>query len=284
MLHRRRQRLKEIADREAAGEAFWTDKFDIAVRTKILHAAEDAGTTFWRNHFYGAARGMILRDEGLQTLTGSIDDRQDLLSYLLKAPDNMVPTIVEALSQAFASRRLVGETGLWQASEMFDTTVATALREHRISFDLTEHEMVEFSSRELHVEVVAPALRLLAGRSELSAVEDTYQDALKEISQGNPGNAITDAGTALQELLTALGCEGNALGPLIKSARAKGLLAAHDAPMLDFLERTLSWVSADRSQMGDAHKSSAANVADAWFVVHVVGAIILRLADGSRRS
>lgn len=53
--------------------------------------------------------------------------------------------------------------------------------------------------------------------------------ALGEISNGKPGDAITDAGTALQETLTALGCDGNNLGALIKSAKAKGLLAAHDA-------------------------------------------------------
>ena len=59
--------------------------------------------------------------------------------------------------------------------------------------------MIDLGSEELHAGVVAPALRLLAGRHGLDKVEVAYQDAIKEISNGNPDDAITDAGTAARD-------------------------------------------------------------------------------------
>lgn len=66
-----------------------------------------------------------------------------------------------------------------------------------------------------------------------------------------------------------------ALGPLIDDALRKGLLAPHDKKLAD-------WVSADRTTTGDAHRHSEATESDAWLTVHVVGALIVRLADSGR--
>jgi hypothetical protein len=85
-------------------------------------------------------------------------------------------------------------------------------------------------------------------------------------------------------MLTALGCSGNALGPLIKPAREKGLLASHDSPLVNAVDKILNWVSADRSELGDAHEVSSATVEDACFTVHIVGAILLRLSKPALRS
>ncbi len=43
-------------------------------------------------------------------------------------------------------------------------------------------------------------------------------------------------------------------------------------------------LEADRSFQGDAHNASPADRADAWMTVHVVGAIIVRLAGGPDRG
>jgi hypothetical protein len=160
--------------------------------------------------------------------------------------------------------------------------VETVLAEERISYDFVDGEMVPFESKELHNAVIEPALHLLSGKKEFSGAEKAYLDALHELSKGDASDAITDAGTALQETLTALGCEGNALGPLLASARKQRLLGSHDYPLLTLLEKTIDWVSADRSNMGDAHKAGAATRADAWLTVHIVGAIIVRLSEGPR--
>ncbi len=287
MFHFQRRKYAERAAREAAGESFWTKKFDDSTRTRILHSFKDAvgaPDSITSHEYYIIAHGLILRSAGLLYLVRQdFDPATDLLNYLLKCPDDMVPSVVEAMSVVCNDDRIRSRTHNWNSS-VFDQMVNRILREHRISYELSDCEMIEFSSRELHEEVVVPTLQLLAGRPDLARVESAYQAALGEISKGESANAITDAGTALQEMLTALGCSGNALGPLVKSAREKGLLAPHDSPLVNAVDKILNWVSADRSERGDAHEVSPATVDDAWFTVHIVGAILLRLSKPALRS
>lgn len=285
MLHNRRKRLEQQQKQEAAGVNLWTDVFEPSVRTKILHAFRDAAGDSNMFEYSEYARSLILRDEGLLFLTSQgMNGADDFLNYLMGCPDDMVPTVVEAMCAAFSNRALLSRTYRYDAQSLFTSTVPTVLREHRVSYDLVDGRMVEFSSREMHEAVVVPALTLLAGRRDFASVESAYHDALDEISKGKPGDAITDAGTALQEALVTLGCDGNALGPLIKSAKSKGLLATHDGPLLDAIDKMLHWVSADRSESGDAHAAARATVEDAWLIVHVVGALILRLVQGGPRN
>jgi hypothetical protein len=282
VLHKRRKWQQKLAERETAGESFWSESFDAAARNKILLAFQAATQNV--STFFEVARSAILRDEGMLYLVDShITPVNDLLNYLLNCPDDMMPTVIESMSLACSNRAVIAHTGVYDSVSYFDETVNVVLREHRISYELIDHQMVEFTSKELHQEVIAPALRLLAGRKDLAGVEEPYQAALAQISKGESSNAITDAGTALQEMLQALGCVGNSLGPLIKSARDSGLLAKHDSPMLGAVVKILDWVSADRSESGDAHEVSAADIDDAWFTVHVVGAIILRLSKAKPR-
>ncbi len=281
MLHRLRKWQAKLAHDEARGVSFWTDIFDIKVRTRIYHAFGDAVGDYEYLESAMRARGLILREMGLLSLwKDGVSDDVDLFNYLLTCPDDMVPTVIEALVAACYSCRVQS----YQKGAVFESIASRILREHRISFDLINHEMIEFSSRELHTSVIAPTLSLLAESDRWKKVESAYQDALREISNGQAGNAITDAGTALQEAFVLLGCNGNALGPLIKSARKSGLLAAHDGPMADGIDKILHWVSADRSELGDAHSASKASLSDAWLTVHVVGALLLRLARGENRS
>jgi hypothetical protein len=186
------------------------------------------------------------------------------------------------------------EAVLWAAAELNAHTLGErrdrlaegidrVLREERIAIRLVDGELIDFSSEELHEEVVAPALRLLGGRAGWEPVESAYRDALEEIGR-NPADAITDAGTALQEALTLAGASGNSLGPLAKSARKKGILAPHDGPLSEGIAKIIDWVSADRSEKGDSHNAEEAGPEDAWLAVHVVGALILRLAQHDRRG
>lgn len=277
MLYSRRKRLADLAGREAAGESFWTDKFDESARTRIALAFRNSASNF---PLYPAhARETILHDEGrLFLVNHQLAPDADLLTYLMRCDDETVPTVIEAMSLACNDSRLNHSTGNWRRTATFDDKVNVILREHRISYELTKGRMVPFSTKELHEAVVAPSLRLLAGHLNLEKVESAYQAALEEITNGKAANAITDAGTALQEMLAALGCEGNALGPQIASARGKGILAPHDSPMLTAFEKVLHWVSADRSEKGDAHSVTSPTLDDAWFTVHIVGAIIVRLS------
>lgn len=201
----------------------------------------------------------------------------DFLAHFQRCSHEEFPTVIEALGFAMRQTYTFNE-------RQFEAKVNEILAEHRVSFEYIDMHMVEFELKELHVEVVAPTLRLLAGRQGWDDVEKAYRDALGELSSGNPEDAITDAGTALQEALNVLGCKGKSLGSLIRSARDSGILASHDSPMVEAIAKIMHWVSADRSTMGDAHNSASATRDDAWLTVHVVGALILRLATGNSRS
>lgn len=172
----------------------------------------------------------------------------------------------------------ISEVSSRETANLFAHDVNEVLAEHRIAFKFVDGELIPFSSDELLQVVVEPALRLLVGQ-KFAGAHSAYLDALKEIGDGHPADAITDAGTALQECLVALGCKGNALGGLIKDAKRDGLLGSHDQGLIDGIEKFMHWASADRSTTGDAHRTSSAVTADAWLMVHIVGALMVRLVD-----
>jgi hypothetical protein len=221
---------------------------------------------------------LILLDEGLRFLDNPrhTSGAFDFIGYMRACSDEMMPTVIEAINEAFQ------DPGLWETyyernSEGWVDGVNQILREERIAWELIDSEMTPIGSRELHVAVVAPTLRLLT-QPGWERVEAAYRSALSELASDQAPDAITDAGTALQEALVLLGAEGNALGPLITSAKRKGIILGHDRALLETVDRASTWVSADRSQLGDAHSVSSADRDDAWFTVHIVGAILLRLS------
>ena len=108
MLHSRRKRLGKIAEREAAGESLWAAAFDRPARVKLVHAFQDAaGDNYGVGAFYAAARDAVLGDEGLFFLCDKyMNEMEDLLNYVLRADDEIVPTVVEAMSRALHRDRL----------------------------------------------------------------------------------------------------------------------------------------------------------------------------------
>ena len=139
--------------------------------------------------------------------------------------------------------------------------------------------LVEVESHDTHNAAVVPTLYLLHSQPQFAAAETAYQKALGELRNRDAGDAVTDAATALQDVLTALECEGRALGDLLRSATRKGLLKGNDTPLTDALGKVADWVAAKRNQ-GEAHQGDPdIDMNDAWMVVHVVGALIIRLTE-----
>lgn len=219
-------------------------------------------------------RGDVMRDLGLQAAPKNV-------SELVRENDtDLTLTYVEAIH-----RRLV----LWFQDDLakkFADRVNEVLLAYRLKFRFVpdDSEIVPLDSMELHISVVEPALALLHGEPEFADAHGSYLKALKEISENEPANAITDAGTALQQILVTLGCQGNALGPLIKDAKTRGLFAGHDNRLVAGITNFMEWVSADRSEKGDAHKPGTEDLNDAWLMVHIVGALIVHLAEESPRA
>ena len=75
-----------------------------------------------------------------------------------------------------------------------------------------------------------------------------------------------------------MGCIGKTLGELLTSAKKTGLVKGNDTPLTKAIGGTVDWVAAKRND-GEAHWASDATLSDAWMVVHVVGALIIRLAE-----
>lgn len=235
---------------------------------------------------FAEARRLILEAEGVFTLTGKTTYLEDFFAYYQTCGDDMFPTVIEALIPAMdtadeVNHQLSTWKGGWAAQLIGEAN--EIFSQERVGWEIIDGRMVEIHSKELHHAAVEPALRLLH-QSKFVSADKAYRDALEELAQGKAGDAITDAGTALQQTLTTLGCEGNQLGDLIRSAKKKGLLGPHDDLLAQAIDKALNWVAADRSQMGDAHQATAASREDAWLIVHIVGAMIVRLASGEKRG
>jgi hypothetical protein len=283
MLYGERKRMAELAQKEAAGESYWTKKFDDRLRVKIHYAMWEASEGLGR--FYFAARQLILEADGLRALSNpAFTALVDFQQYVERCADDEIPTTIEAFYTALSDKRLMQETGVYFSEIKFEVKMGELLQKGRIGFELVGGQMIPFESKELHAEVILPTLSLLSSGEMWKPAQAAYLNALDEISRGDGPDAITDAGTALQESLLALGCEGNSLGPLIASAKNRGLLGSHDREMIEAISKLMHWVSADRSQSGDAHNAGDASVEDAWLIVHIVGAIIVRLNSGIPRS
>lgn len=280
MVYEERMRLRDLEEREAAGENLWTTALTEPVRRKVWYAVEACSSQSYREKVLAGAQYLVTRRMGLDEYLHSphMTAEYDIKQAIVEGPEDRVLSIVEGCHWAFRLDPFHYDTDPGK----FETQVNNVFRSHRVAFELVNGQIVPFESQELHQEVVAPALRLLSGRDGWEAVEQAYQNALREISD-DPSDAITDAGTALQEALTARGCEGKSLGPLLKDAKRQGILAPHDPTLGDAIGKLVDWVSADRSEKGDGHKSTTgATSEDAWLAVHVVGALILRLAQGDR--
>src|SRR6266516_2445036 len=77
----------------------------------------------------------------------------------------------------------------------------------------------------------------LYGHPDLARAAHRYEVALQELRPtGEPGHAITQAGTALQEMLSAMGAKGNRLGGLVHDARQRGMLGPYDSKLADGIE------------------------------------------------
>ncbi len=292
MLHVERQRLKAVAEAEAKGQKVWTETFDNAVRIKIFHAMKEAaagGDAF--TIACEAAQQTLIKALGQHRLTkmdlAKIPQQlrlaSDFIEYLHSCPNDMVPSVVEA---AFVGLGAAADTLYGAPAHIttanFRTSVKTILDGSRLPWDLVDDQMIELKSRELHSGVVQPALHLLAGRPELAAVEHAYQEALRKVTSGTAEDAITHAGTALQEMLRTCGCKGNSIGDLASSARKKDLLAPHDTRLAAGIQSIVEWVGADRSEKGSTHIVVSPSKDDGWLTIHVVGALIVRLAAGDR--
>lgn len=274
--YKERKRLESLVFQEAEGRSFWTDGLDHAVKRKVAYVLDTVadkiagplGVT-WTSRVWEIASNRFNFE------TGKPPEDYDYEALARESDDDIVLSFIEILADMIPTSELF-EAMRSEINRIFD--------DHRVNFQLAPNEQIfPRDSQEIHARVTLPTIQLLHGRPEFVKAETAYMDALREIADGRPANAITDAGVALQETLKALGVEGNALGDQLKAAKKmSGLFASRDQPLLEGISKFGSWASAERNINGDAHNVTAAVVDDAWLMVHVVGALILRLAGKPR--
>ena len=299
------QRRQHEAEREGKPSKL-TDAIPAGARGKIGHALSDhihQGSGYAVGpRITNTSDWMVLNDEMKWVLERAWgvagfpnDDVRNLLSM---ATDGQVLDMVEAW---FPAMRRVGEavdssSGAFypggsptlgvvdRVGAGYRDRISDIFDEHDVAWALVGERVVPRASAAMHATVVEPVFALTQGEPKLAAVEKAYQDALRELKpSGDPSDAITDAATALQEMLTAVGAKGNALGPLLTDARKRELLSPYDSKLVEGIEALGEWVSAERSARGDAHHAREASRDDAWLAVRVAGALILRLAAGRKR-
>lgn len=276
MVYLERKRLAERDAAEAAGADLWTDVLDRTVRTKVYAALMDIAVA--RVH----STEIEIAVQRMHRVEAGISDPPAIAVALFDRDTDLTISYIEAIGVAIEA--LAGKI-YWspQAGANWCAAVARIFEAHRIKFKFIDGQVVPLGSEIMHADVIEPALVLLHGRSEFAKSEKAFRDALEELTGGKPDDAITDAGTALQEALTAVGCKGHALGDLIKDAKNNGWFGPRDSPLADGIAKIHNWVAAERNA-GEAHRASDVTKDDAWFVVHVVGAAIVRLAAGPRTS
>jgi len=285
-LYAERLRRKAQAEALATGAAQWTG--EISPRSRNQAAPRVAGTN--RDYRSSGQRPQLGNQEthnsvprGRNTATAMGRASQSYPSeHLLSLIEAEHEALVNLVNEVSAGRRsgTSMNPAIAEAPDNFRIEVNRIFESHIVAFHLHDNSrLVPIDSHEMHNAVVAPTLYLLHSEPRFADAEIAYQKALKELRDRDAGDAITDAATALQDVLLALGCTGNALGPLLKSARSNGLLKGRDTPLTEAITKTVDWVSATRGE-GEAHTGNPdINMSDAWMVVHVVGALVIRLSE-----
>lgn len=286
-LYAERLRLRAQAEALAAGMVQWTDQLDMRVRVKIGLAWDDVTESLhyelqeFLDSFIGARTlrsiGWTMATTAMRQGSGNVPN-EHLLSLIEAQHEGLTSLEDQIKLQVMLRGGSVADYG--DPAGDFQREVNRIFEAHIIGLHLHHNSrLVPIDSHEMHNAVVAPTLYLLHSQPRFSGAETAYQKALKELRNRDAGDAITDAATALQEVLTALGCDGRVLGDLVKSAKTKGLLTGADTPLSESIVKTANWVATQRNR-GEAHRAEPdMDMSDAWMVVHVVGALAIRLTE-----
>lgn len=286
-----RARLQSQSEALQSGSTQWSEELSVLACTKLDLAWKDATSELsdrdscdvFNQIVHDTQRWLgypltpdMMASSPQYNVHGWRVKNSDLLS-LIEAEHAALSELAEGIAFDIAGFHAGSHLDL----DAFTDTVNRIFDSHLVAFRLgTNSVLVPMQSRQMHSEVVEPVMALLRGDSRFADAEKAYQDALRELRNHDAGDAITDAGTALSEMFNALGCKGQALGDQLASAKKTGLIRGTDAPLTELVSR---WVATQRNN-GEAHYAvHQYGISDAWMVVHVVGALMIRLSEFSAK-
>ena len=283
-----REYRRRMNEREDKGESLWTESLDDAARIKLVHVINrfmnDDHLRYDLEEQLPKIIQIINYQIGIMSLSSAFNFRaksthEEVVGAILN--DGCKEEIIFSLLEAFWDIVPHYPTSFSASPrDIYANSIRSILEDHRVSYDFVEGNIIPRGEQEMHVEVVVPAITLLSGRSDFEDVERNYMEALTSIREQRFDDAVTNAASAVEATLRILDC-GDTQTPLAKRgamAIERNLLAPHDRGLL-------GWITATRGSEGDAHgQGSHTARADAWLVVHVAGALILRLVDGPNRG
>lgn len=272
-----RQRQKDLAEKEAKGQSFWSTELNLNTRNKIIYALNNL--SYRPEIIKNRIRYKLMSNYGVaclhdSDLTGHIDyDQTVQKGEIARVLDLIEATYFELYE---ASLMHIGEA-VNGAQLKYETAINDIFLLDRNSYTFREGQIHQFSEQFSYEEILFPAINLLNLKSEYVEVNIKYKEALEEISRNKPADAITDAGTALQIYLEIKGFPGKVLGDQIKALKISKTLSGLDMKLLDVLVQCVEWISGVRNQKSDAHPGQKGELEDAWLVLRILGSLILRL-------
>ncbi|MCT9620520.1 hypothetical protein [Curtobacterium sp. C2H10] len=170
----------------------------------------------------------------------------------------------------------------YQAAE-FAAIVNDILLGSRVDWAYAEGYFQPRGNHVLHQQLIKPASVLLDSDPKFTPASQGLQLAISRLSNDSTDAAITDAASAVQEFFRALGVDGNSISDQLNVATTQGIISAVDRKLLMPI---VTWVNADRSERGNAHHHRDGDVsrADAWLMIHVASALIVRLSGQEPRD
>lgn len=277
-LFQRRKELEKILQLEIEGQSFWTDQFSQTVKNKLLIAFAEA--TNQNIAYQENARALLLKDLGrFQLVDSNLQRYEDFQSYFLHSTSDEFVSVLEACQHSINDPSLHEQRMYLKSPDYFINEVNRILSENRISFQLVGYEMIEHKSQIMYNKILQPVLLHTSGNQVLAGVNKAFSEALEELAQGKPANAITDASRALEEALRFLGAVGSGPGDLFQDARKRQILKPQDQPLFEVIDKAVKWVSAQRANEGDAHRQTDPSNSEAWATVYICGALILKVLE-----
>ncbi|MDE0613666.1 MAG: hypothetical protein OXI32_04550 [bacterium] len=278
-----RQHRRQIAELEAEGKNLWADELYDTARIKLVHAVGGfvGNADFMFDDKIAEVAKLVSSQAGIISLSHAYDFRsksstEEILQAILhsrceKAIDfSIIEAIWDIVPHYPGNPEISPRT-------RYTEEIRTVFEDCRISYDFVEGNIIPRSEQIMHSEIIVPTLTLLSGRSNFVEAEQRYIQAIRSLGEGRFDDSITDASAALEAVFDALKCSGNVLDKRFRVAQQNGLLAAHDKKLVD-------WISADRVAKGDPHTGDGQTTRDdAWLLIYVIGAVILRLASSERR-
>lgn len=201
-----------------------------------------------------------------------IEPFNELAGFIMHGDCPLALDAVGAWVDSYA--RLSGTPWLRDDEEAFLAGVEDVLSDS--IFAVRGREIILREDLGASVLIDKPLIALVTSNPDLRGVDDKLREALAEIAAGNPADAVTDAGTALQMLLEHLGFTGGQLGDQLKAARKAGWLTGVDTPLATAVESLGTWIASIRNQRSDAHHGPDPDTRDAELAVRVVGLLVLR--------